>query len=634
MTLYCNATGNPLPTISWGKNGNPIGNNSKISYSAERIKLKIINVYRTDSGTNRCVAVNSIGDATSRDAKLVVELYVVASCTIEDVCFTIVDRGEITTNPSNVTKREGENVTLHCNATGNPLPTLSWTKYGSHIGNNPRISFSEDKNQFTITNAKGEDSGAYRCVAINCLGNNTSGTTFVNVQFAPEISKQTRNNIFVKGENVIFSCSVEGNPTPSVVWTKNGEDLDVTANSRLKLSSKNNDCCLEIAEVHLSDSGLYICVANNSVDVSHPPKDLRVISRGSRLIYISWTAGFDGNSAIQNYTVEIRQDGQIFRDAICQGRLLVNACVIYTTRVSIRELFPWTTYYLRVFARNIIGSSNYSFVVDVTTHEEEPGAPPENLQGYNTGSTSIKVTWIAVRKDKQHGDIIRYTVMHKKTTNGTYKSVEVTPISGKFVEIKGLDRYTYYDIKVSAATYLGNGPASEPIKVRTDEDVPSAAPTLVSVQTLNSTSIQVEWLAVPEESIQGIPIRYTIYFTDSDGKVNTKVVRPVKDRNTYQGVVPCLKESTEYSFQVSVSTAKGEGPLGKEDFCGAAMMEQTAKLEEKVSVQFDQYWSSEDAESYGDTAEFSGIRIRTRTGTDVNNSYQLKVGAFEAYSWP
>ena len=90
--------------------------------------------------------------------------------------------------------------------------------------------------------------------------------------------------------------------------------------------------------------------------------------------------------------------------------------------------------------------------------------------------------------------------------------------------------------------------------------VPSAAPTLVSVQTLNSTSIQVKWLAVPEESTHGIPTRYTIYYANSDRKVDTKVVTPVNVQNTYQEVVSGLKESTEYSFQVSLSTAKGEGP--------------------------------------------------------------------------
>ena len=105
-------------------------------------------------------------------------------------------------------------------------------------------------------------------------------------------------------------------------------------------------------------------------DVPDPPTDVKVISRGSRKLNISWTAGFNRNSAIQNYTVEISEDRQTFRYAICQGTLLVNGCVIYATRVSIKELFPWTTYYLRVFARNMIGSSNYSSVVNVTTDEE------------------------------------------------------------------------------------------------------------------------------------------------------------------------------------------------------------------------------------------------------------------------
>ena len=105
-------------------------------------------------------------------------------------------------------------------------------------------------------------------------------------------------------------------------------------------------------------------------DVPEPPKDVKVISRGSREVNISWIAGFNENSAIQNYTVEISEDRQTFRDAICPGTLLKNNCVIYSTRVSIKELSPWTTYYLRVFARNMIGSSHYSSVINVTTDEE------------------------------------------------------------------------------------------------------------------------------------------------------------------------------------------------------------------------------------------------------------------------
>ena len=105
-------------------------------------------------------------------------------------------------------------------------------------------------------------------------------------------------------------------------------------------------------------------------DVPDPPEDVKVISRASREVNFSWTAGSNGNSAIQNYTVEISEDKQTFRDAICQGTLLKNNCVIYSTRVSIKELLPWTTYYLRVFARNMIGSSDHSSVINFTTEEE------------------------------------------------------------------------------------------------------------------------------------------------------------------------------------------------------------------------------------------------------------------------
>lgn len=95
-----------------------------------------------------------------------------------------------------------------------------------------------------------------------------------------------------------------------------------------------------------------------------------------------------------------------------------------------------------------------------------PTAPPQNVTGYNTSSTSINVTWNEVPKDKQHGDIIRYTVMYNKTTNVINKS----EVSEKFFELKGVDKYTIYDIKVLAATRIGDGPASDPIKVQTDED--------------------------------------------------------------------------------------------------------------------------------------------------------------------
>ncbi len=96
-----------------------------------------------------------------------------------NVIFSYSDQPEITVNPKAEPKREGENVTLTCNATGNPEPKISWTRNGLSMNksNKSRISFSEDNKQLTITSLKRTDSGEYRCVASNSLGNDTSAAT-------------------------------------------------------------------------------------------------------------------------------------------------------------------------------------------------------------------------------------------------------------------------------------------------------------------------------------------------------------------------------------------------------------------------------------------------------------------------
>lgn len=95
-----------------------------------------------------------------------------------------IDHPKIAVNPSSETKAEGDNLTLTCNVTGNPVPTISWTRHGSPLdrNHNSRISFSADKKHLTITNVHRTDSGEYRCAASNSLGNDTSNTSSVDIQ--------------------------------------------------------------------------------------------------------------------------------------------------------------------------------------------------------------------------------------------------------------------------------------------------------------------------------------------------------------------------------------------------------------------------------------------------------------------
>jgi len=98
--------------------------------------------------------------------------------------------------------------------------------------------------------------------------------------------------------------------------------------------------------------------------------DVALVSKSSQVVNISWNAAFDGNSEIQNYTVKRSLDNQEFVDAVCKGSLSVTSCVVTSTSASFGNLLPWTLYYFKVFARNVVGTSNGSSVVNATTEEE------------------------------------------------------------------------------------------------------------------------------------------------------------------------------------------------------------------------------------------------------------------------
>ena len=105
--------------------------------------------------------------------------------------------------------------------------------------------------------------------------------------------------------------------------------------------------------------------------VPSPPQNVEVIAKTSRVVNISWTPGFNGNSDILNYTVEISTDNQTFAQATCPG-LPSNGCVVSSsfTNASLVGLHPGRTYYIRVFATNNVSSSTASSAITATTDEE------------------------------------------------------------------------------------------------------------------------------------------------------------------------------------------------------------------------------------------------------------------------
>jgi len=88
--------------------------------------------------------------------------------------FCLTDESVIAFAPSNATVVEGGNLTLHCNATGNPLPNITWTK----DGNNTVLYCGET---YSIVNIQRQGAGQYTCTAWNALGEQKNATATVIV---------------------------------------------------------------------------------------------------------------------------------------------------------------------------------------------------------------------------------------------------------------------------------------------------------------------------------------------------------------------------------------------------------------------------------------------------------------------
>ena len=93
----------------------------------------------------------------------------------------------ISQNPSSKVVVEGENVTLHCNATGNPAPNITWTKDDS-------FTVLHQGDTYSIINTRRQAAGDYTCTAWNGVGERTNATATVTVHCEFVYFRQLNNS--------------------------------------------------------------------------------------------------------------------------------------------------------------------------------------------------------------------------------------------------------------------------------------------------------------------------------------------------------------------------------------------------------------------------------------------------------
>ncbi|KAA8595226.1 hypothetical protein FQN60_012361, partial [Etheostoma spectabile] len=227
-----------------------------------------------------------------------------------------------------------------------------------------------------------------------------------------------------------------------------------------------------------------------------------------------------------------------------------------TNETTIESLNPWTQYQVQIQAYNSIGPGPWSNTVAALTAESVPSGSPVNVTAEAVSSTRILLKWSALPQAQKNGVILGYKVLYSEKDSEGPTSVQIAEGEGSGTLLLGiLQKYTVYKLQVLAYTRIGDGPQSNPILLRTKEDVPGP-PVRMVFPEVRLSSVRVVWQ--PPTHPNGILLGYQIsYRLDSRDPQRWTTVEV--GSNARQFTVTGLSPEHAYVFRLTARTAVGWG---------------------------------------------------------------------------
>ncbi|KAK2535167.1 Hmcn2 [Columba livia] len=245
--LECDAVGTPPPTVTWVKDGQPVASKDGLLLKQQGRRLRIPKVEVAHAGRYTCLVTNAMGQE-QREFDVVVH-----------VPPEFIQGSGSTTNIS--VSLHGA-LTLTCEATGVPLPTVTWSWNGSPVTPSEHMQVLSGGWLLRLAQTRAQDGGHYSCLASNVAGE-ARRHFYVEVLVPPHIENADEEETITvpEGHSVTWSCVAAGNPQPKITWLKDGHPLP----GKDTFSVSPDGSMLHVTRVSLSDSGRYSCVASSSV---------------------------------------------------------------------------------------------------------------------------------------------------------------------------------------------------------------------------------------------------------------------------------------------------------------------------------------------------------------------------------
>ena len=184
----------------------------------------------------------------------------------------------------------GQSVILTAEIAGVPKPQVTWLFKGQPIKSTAtkhQIDAKKDGTH-TLTILKGDmaDDGQYSIVAENAV-DKVQADAKVSVCTKPKVEKIADVTVNI-GDNARLVCQYSGQPTPTIVWLKDGKEIALDDRRYVIVQESATSSAISIDNTTMDDRGVY------SVRLSNPAGDVEgkanlnvkrkriVISRGKK----------------------------------------------------------------------------------------------------------------------------------------------------------------------------------------------------------------------------------------------------------------------------------------------------------------------------------------------------------------
>ncbi|CAB3986466.1 roundabout homolog 1-like isoform X1 [Paramuricea clavata] len=575
-TLTCKADGVPTPKIIWKKEGN-----NTILPSVDGT-LTLTKLKPGDIGKYNCIAFNTEGNV-SASVHLMLQ-YV----------------PEFTSISPNVNKMEESTVKLKCVANGQPNPSIYWRKSDSrdpyrinHWYGNIQIKKVDRTLYLIFKPLKLSDAGNYTCEATNNIGTKTHNVNvgvYRKTEYAPTIvTPQVKISADINS-NATIICDVEGNPKPTVKWSKIGQEGGLNGEiSKDENIGNKHRYSLVINKVQKSNGGTFQCMASNKIKtitkrivlqvsrklhLSQPiiagvpsmPKNVRVVECNDKSVRLSWDHSDD--------PVAVYAVGYIDVDLRSNEKYAAFDVAPNADQYVVQGLKANTRYMFFVRGINKIGRGVPSLLSDVVRTKlaaptsgvlTPPTLPVKKLPKLNIklspgGAGELRVNWQKLDKSV---DIAGYYIYWKVKGSDFQRETLQNDLSTRYT-ISDLQNSTKYIVRVQVFTEALKGPMSKSMHQRTSNKPVSLK---MAVTQNDSDSMTVTWKRLwKKNSGKDTLKKYTIWFTSANEEKQGRRRKRNEERKEivipaslerYYHVIGDLTPGGSYNIRMSVSTTLG-----------------------------------------------------------------------------